>query len=111
MNQQNMHASTADGTHTVSLDDSGVLIEWDFINKRIVRRMQAPIPSTTAALAGDTSTAVFMSKGGAIILYDLATGTFRKIIDFSILRSTDTEREQAASPSLLTARHFLPAIS
>lgn len=34
---------TPDSRRTVSVDDRGVLIEWDFINKRIVRRVAVMI--------------------------------------------------------------------
>jgi len=83
---------TPDGKRTVSLDDSGVLIEWDFINKRILRRVQSPFATESGALSGDIGKAVFLSKGGEVALYDLGSAKFQTV-DFSILKSKDKERE------------------
>lgn len=70
---------TADGQRTVSVDDSGALIEWDFLNKRILRRVQAPFAPERVALTRDASKAVFLDESGRAAVYDLARNSFSEI--------------------------------
>ncbi|NVN99064.1 MAG: WD40 repeat domain-containing protein [Geobacteraceae bacterium] len=75
---------TADNGRIVSVDDSGVLIEWDFINKRILRRVEAPFNTQSAALSGNLAKAVFLGKEGQVVLYDLASGKFTDMEVFAL---------------------------
>ena len=77
---------TKDGARTISVDDSGVLIEWDFINKQIIRRIKAPISTSGTALSGDNTKAVFIAEDGRVVIYDLGLGKFQEV-DFSIMRA------------------------
>lgn len=91
---------TPDSKHTLSVDDDGALIEWDFINKRIQRRVQAPFATTKAGLSSYAATAVFLGKGGEVARYELTTGRFSDI-DTAKLRKTedvDEWRNIAISP-------------
>jgi WD40 repeat protein len=83
---------TKDGARTISVDDSGVLIEWDFINKQIIRRIKAPISTSGTALSGDNTKAVFIAEDGRVVIYDLGLGKFQEV-DFSIMRAKDKEQK------------------
>ncbi|UFS71371.1 WD40 repeat domain-containing protein [Geomonas sp. RF6] len=86
---------TSDGNRVVSVDTSdGVLIEWDFLANRILRRVKAPF--TTAdmgvALTRDAAKAAFVAADGRVVTYDLASGKFRDI-PLHIPRDKDPKRE------------------
>lgn len=72
---------TPDGTRIVSVDDDGLLIEWDFINRRIRRRVKAPFTPADmgVALTRSTAKAAFVGKDGKTVIYDLATKSFTEI--------------------------------
>lgn len=80
-----------DGRRTLSVDDSGVLIEWDFINKRIVRRVEAQFPTIRATLSDDAVTAVFLGKDGEVASYDLAGGKFRELRPAQIKKDEEND--------------------
>lgn len=82
---------TSDGKRTISVDDDGALIEWDFIAKRILRRVQAPFTVQRAVLADNLTAAVFLGKE-RVQRYDLANSTFREI-DTANVRKTDHVEE------------------
>lgn len=85
---------TPDGMRTVSVDDDGVLIEWDFISKRIVRRAKAPFTPADMgiALTRDAAKAAFVGKDGKTVIYDLAARSFTEI-PFAMPAGKDAERE------------------
>lgn len=88
---------TPDGTRIVSVDDDGVLIEWDFINKRILRRVKAPFtPSDMGmTLTRDTTKAAYVGKNGRTVVYNRIADTFTEI-PFAMPAGKDKEREACA---------------
>ena len=82
---------TPDGKRTVSVDDRGVLIEWDFINKRILRRVEAPFMTIRAALSADAAVAVFLGKDGEVARYDLASGKFSELRPAQVKEGEDND--------------------
>lgn len=70
---------TQNSTRIISVEDSGVLIEWDFINKHILRRVEAPFTIQSAALSGNLTSSVYLAKDGRVVLYDLEGRRFREV--------------------------------